>query len=56
VAKDQKDIENFEEIYSDYKCWLKDTSNDSLGLSIINTDGYLDWYEWMQENEPDGLL
>jgi len=51
-----QDIPNFDEISSLYEQWLEDTSNDSIGLTVINTEGYDLWYAWMSENEPDKLL
>ena len=54
--KSPLEIPNFEKISSDYETWLADTSDDSLGLSIINTEGYTEWYAWMKKNAPDKLL
>lgn len=55
-VKGPLEIPNFEQISSDYERWLEDTSDDSFGLSIINTEGYLEWYAWMEKHDPDKLL
>ena len=55
-VKSPLEIPNFDQISSDYERWLEDTSDDSLGLSIINTEGYLQWYAWMEKHQPDKLL
>ena len=50
------DIANFDVITALYEEWIEDTSNDSLGLEIINTSGYWEWLKWMQENKPEKLI
>ena len=55
-VKGPLEIPNFEQISSDYEAWLADPSDDSLGLSIMNTEGYAEWYSWMQKHAPDKLL
>ena len=51
-----EEITNFDVITALYEEWIEDTSNDSLGLEIINTAGYSDWLVWMQENKPEKLI
>lgn len=53
--KEPKDIPNFDKLCEMLKYWDEHPEEDSFAFTMQSEEGYLEWLEWMETNEPEKL-